>query len=685
MVQKVREAKRKPSAAERGALVQNAISSMIYDPSGGRAIARLAPFRPRSPLLYLTTASGETREEEHRDTEEVEEAKKLAREEKELVIDERELARGGKSEKAKEKARAKKARLRANQKARAEAKSKDKGKGREIEKEQDWKDKGRDLIDKIFRPHKEDIDPNAPTEFKVSEFLNTISKHRIALPEEAMPNKPSSSTTPFPHPASITNDFVLAFERNTPGGTKDIPDIASHIWNREGEFGRLMDLFDLDFSHRQTQKFSLFNQDGVVIRKRFRITALPAKIIRHIFAHLLVPAGVITPYRYYADPVLRSIMPATGPLGKPDLNVMIAFCSTKNPASVAVAEEARNVLYQQTTFLFRAPADFMHFVSAIGLENVARLRFDKNILFSRDFFLRADPNEVDWLCTIGAAVVGKMLGVRSWEGGWEDPDEADGRPPSVGKIHRRLIWDEGKPLGFEQDGRAVRTAPRVRFATRPSSTDTITNASPSAARTTRADPELTPGAHFSPTGEIYHVDPADGDRELGVYDDGDGMGWYHVEFWRAKGCIYRWYESEMKEEAKPEMLGPVTWEWRPRNWATEKWVREKKEGEGMEREADRPESPVGDGVGAEEEEEEDEGDTERGERKDDEEEQKDEEEGDENEGEGNEGDENDEWEDDNDGSDGSSTGTYVEGWSVEMEDAILSLMDRAVSGGNIYE
>lgn len=441
----------------------------------------------------------------------------------------KESEKSEKSEKAETKAKAKKSRPRANQAARADGK----GKGKAIQIEPDWKSRSQILINKVFGPKNDegdDEDPDAPTQYTMAKLLNTISKHRIALPEEARPNKPSSSETPFPYPDNFINDFVLAFERSTPGGTKEIRDLESHLWKHEGELGRILDLFDLDFSHRQTHKFDPFTQAGTVKRKLFRMTSLPPNVLRQIFKHVLVPANVVIPYRYHADPILRSLLHATGALAKPDTNVLVAFCS-RNRAIAAVCDEARNVLYNDNTFLFRDPRDYIHFVGAIGWENLTRLNSDRNILFSHDFFLRADEDESLWLSTAGQKAASDMLGLRSWSGGW---DEVEGADPTRGERAEGPVWDEGEASGYGTDGRDTATA-------EPPAADigrAITTSY------TRPYSHITEGAHFSAR-NMYHVNRVDRHRAPGGYNDKDGMGWYHVEYWKEKKCFYRWYEDEM--------------------------------------------------------------------------------------------------------------------------------------------
>lgn len=605
MVRKVTERKRLRSDAGAEAMVQKALSTLIFDPSGGRAIAQLEPVRPYSPPLYLNTASAETHEERRSGADTKEEEKNNPE-------------KGGKGLKAKAKAKLKKAKLRAKEAARAGGKGKGKGKG--IEKAQGWKGKGREIIDKLLG--REDI--NEFTNFKVSEFLNTISKHRIALPEEARPNKPSSSSTPFPHPQNYIHDFVHAFERNTPGGTKNIPNITDHIWNRDGEFGRIIDLLDLDFSHRQTSKFNLFAQDGIVVRPRFRIHSLPAPVIRQIFSHVLTQE-VIVPYRYHSDPFLRTLLHQTGHLSPPTTNLLVALCSQR-----LLLDEARNVLYNSNKFLFRAPQDFIHFVSAIGPDNLARLHPHKNLLFTPTFFPSATPAETHWLATTGPRAIRLMDGLRAFKEGWEDPDVADRparlrNPPPQGKIPRHLVWDESKPMVYEPDRRDDLTyapVPKVTKATR------------------TPYGHVAEGAQFSDWGGLFHVQREDVRRAAGVYDDWDGMGVYHLGFWHARGHWCRWYERELWGEKAEGKEASEEEKWFRRFWARESEEEKEEGGEDDEK------TMKGEG--------EDEEGTEKGEGE----------------------------KEDGDG-EGGSDGEVLEGWSEELEEQIHRLMQGANSGEDV--
>ncbi|KAI4125806.1 MAG: hypothetical protein LQ347_005224, partial [Umbilicaria vellea] len=492
-------------------------------PSASKQIAMV------QEVIHLSTTSSEAREDLSNTKED--EKKKCKESEK--------GEKSEKSKKAKAKAKAKKSRQRANQAARADGKGN--GKGKAIQKEPDWKSKSQIFTDKLFgaKNDKGDgDDPNAPTQYTISKLLNTISKRRIALPEEAQPNKPSSSETPFPYPNNFINDFVLAFERSQPGGTKDIRDLQSHLWHHEGELGRVLDLFDLDTSHRQTQKFTPFTQDGVIKRKLFRMTDLPPNVLRRIFKHILVPAEMVIPYRYQSDSSLDSVLHTSNAVAKPDTNVLVAFCS-RNRATAAVCDEARNVLYNDNTFLFHDPRDFIHFVSTVGWENIIRLNFKRNIRFRHDFFERATDAERHWISTTGVKVASDMLGLRSWSAGWEEVESAT---PPPGERAAAPVW-----AGAE-------TFEPVRHASHPVTSDGPAADAIGLAVTTsytRPYTDITEGAHFF-DGDLVHVDRVDRHRALGRYNDGDGMGWYHVGYWREKRCFYRWYEAEMGGKREEE-------------------------------------------------------------------------------------------------------------------------------------
>ena len=119
---------------------------------------------------------------------------------------------------------------------------------------------------------------------------------------------------------------------------------------------------------------------------------LPQPIHRQIFAILLVPGTQVTPYRYFADPLIASLV---GNNPKPQISLLQAFPGRQCAPAL---EAAREVLYGQNIFFFREPRDLMFFYGAVGEETCRRwFVMGGNLRVSFDFFYSVNSeHELAW-------------------------------------------------------------------------------------------------------------------------------------------------------------------------------------------------------------------------------------------------------------------------------------------------
>ena len=121
---------------------------------------------------------------------------------------------------------------------------------------------------------------------------------------------------------------------------------------------------------------------------------LPSYIHFEIFAYLaIVPAPyVITPYRYFADPVLAKLL-ACPVSSRPFLNPLLAFC-----AYPQVLDEYRAAIYKLNEFYFRQSMDLMFFAGALGGFPVQWMWLGEggNVKVSKEFFQGTSDDECEW-------------------------------------------------------------------------------------------------------------------------------------------------------------------------------------------------------------------------------------------------------------------------------------------------
>ncbi|MCJ1298750.1 hypothetical protein MMC08_001540 [Hypocenomyce scalaris] len=393
--------------------------------------------------------------------------------------------------------------------------------------------KGKGVFSKLLK--NDDDGVKEPKQYEAGEFFETIRKNRISLPAE-----PSVGSTVVPSVPEnpLHNQWIPYFEKNIVGGATSVPDIKKHMEEFEGEIGRHMLLIHTQFD--RIKKYSVLDRDGDTVIPVFRILDLPGNCLREIFSYVLVKRKVL-PYRYFEDEKLKDMMLSTGKLQKPQMGVLMAFCS-KKPKIARVAEEVRNVLYGWNKYIFREPKDFIFFMSTIGSENVARMTMEKNVELVQGFFERGELNEEYWLAISGRKLIKTMFGGRTWEGGWEIPAEQDA--PSrrsrvsihVKKHHIKAnrVWEEGKAMVSDEDDASEAATDIFAWSELPYSL-TVGG---------RPYEHVDEGAHVTEEGQVYHVCREDKHREEGTYEDEEGCR-YHVVWWEAKGFMYRWYEEEM--------------------------------------------------------------------------------------------------------------------------------------------
>ncbi|KAL9106589.1 MAG: hypothetical protein Q9187_008543, partial [Circinaria calcarea] len=233
------------------------------------------------------------------------------------------------------------------------------------------------------------LNPNAPSPHKytIRQLITTIRRENIALPtEEPFPEVPLSDPPPA-NLADLRNDAkYMAFPRKPPPISTEY---AAELLKEQRPKGDLHLIGAPAPFTIHTRNDFIRCQESLVAsasasastNARPLFLRLPPKVHRQILAHLLVSPGQVTPYRYFADPVIAQLV---GNTPKPQVSLLQAFVGT---ACVRALEAARAVLYKQNVFFFREPRDLMFFYGAVGEETCReRLRLGGNVLLSHDFF-----------------------------------------------------------------------------------------------------------------------------------------------------------------------------------------------------------------------------------------------------------------------------------------------------------
>ena len=139
---------------------------------------------------------------------------------------------------------------------------------------------------------------------------------------------------------------------------------------------------------------------------------LPTQARNKVLGFILVVNHDLMPYHYIKDAVVTNV----GLVEKPELNVLIALCSSKDQKVKKCLDDAKNILYRDNIFSIRNPTDFIMFLGTIGGDNLARLKMGKNLLLTDSFFDKNHQSELEmkWLARWGKDLLSTIDGLNDF-------------------------------------------------------------------------------------------------------------------------------------------------------------------------------------------------------------------------------------------------------------------------------
>ena len=130
-----------------------------------------------------------------------------------------------------------------------------------------------------------------------------------------------------------------------------------------------------------------------------RFLDLPKQVRKKVLGFVLVVHQELVPYHYVKGKIVKNI----GLRKKPELNILLALCSSKDERVRQCLDDANNILYRENTFSFRKPTELIMFLGTIGPDNMARMKMGKNLLLTDTFFYKKRQYELEikWLARWG--------------------------------------------------------------------------------------------------------------------------------------------------------------------------------------------------------------------------------------------------------------------------------------------
>ena len=135
---------------------------------------------------------------------------------------------------------------------------------------------------------------------------------------------------------------------------------------------------------------------------------LPTQARKKVLGFVLVVHQELVPFHYVKDNIVKDV----GLRKKPELNILLAFCSSNDKKIKKCLDDAKNILYRDNTFSIRKPNDLIMFLGTVGGDNVARMKLGKNLLLSDGFShkKRQYTLEMNWLARWGKDLLFAMKG-----------------------------------------------------------------------------------------------------------------------------------------------------------------------------------------------------------------------------------------------------------------------------------
>ena len=140
----------------------------------------------------------------------------------------------------------------------------------------------------------------------------------------------------------------------------------------------------------------------------FNFLDLPTQVKNKVLGFVLVVNQELVPYRYVRGKIVKNV----GLRKKPELNILLALCSSKDKKVRNCLDGAKNILYRENIFSIRKPNHLIMFLGTIGGDNMARMKMGKNLRLTDTFFdkKRHYALEMKWLAHWGKDLLFVMKG-----------------------------------------------------------------------------------------------------------------------------------------------------------------------------------------------------------------------------------------------------------------------------------
>ena len=171
-----------------------------------------------------------------------------------------------------------------------------------------------------------------------------------------------------------------------------------------------------------------------------RFLDLPKQVRKKVLGFVLVVYQTIVPYHYVKGKIVKEV----GLRKKPELNILLALCSSKNKTVKRCLDDAKNILYRANTFSFQNPNELIMFLGTIGCDNMARMKMGKNLLLTDTFFYKKRQHEMEikWLAHWGRDLLFAMKGrniFRSEIAAETPEDDLTCEPTDIDKALKNIV------------------------------------------------------------------------------------------------------------------------------------------------------------------------------------------------------------------------------------------------------
>ena len=196
----------------------------------------------------------------------------------------------------------------------------------------------------------------------------------------------------------------------------------------------------------------------------FDFMDLPREARKNVLGFLLVVDQELVPYHYVKGKVVQNV----GLRKKPELNIMLALCSSQDKEVKRSLDDAKNILFRDNIFSIRKPNELIMFLGTIGSDSRARMKMGKNLLLTDTFFdkKRRYAFEMKWLAHWGKDLLFEMKGyniIRSEIVATSPGDDLTCEPTDVDKALQSMVevmMNEGERFGmFDENLNASGSSP----------------------------------------------------------------------------------------------------------------------------------------------------------------------------------------------------------------------------------